>query len=908
MGKLAASRTIRIAIASVGIAVCTVAFTLPMRGQEVPLKQQLRGRHRLLRRVFVNAGDNDVKGLAATIKADEITVRHRIKAVRYLATVDSGSYPEAKQMLIDTLHNDKWEEVRFEAAKALRLMLAGNASGAERTPRLFRMWLRRWRRHTRRRFRTSIRGRRDFYKNSCDPITLRGLVKTAYELDADGHAFEPSLRVRQAAVNAIRDSGVACDVGPYIAGAAPSAFPVQTDSPAYEVLPLDPEFGQLQELDAAAFDVASEAAPAAMPIVNSDWETQVNDDFAVARSAADSGTEPVVAPTIRPVSQSVDNTGSPVTTTARCLQGFCIVGLRHEKEIPARPEFNTVYQERLYQFSSAEALAEFDTDPEQYALAYGGFDPVVYASSQEMAEGTILCMFDGFFYSFASEENWEEFQSQPDLYALRPEDLLTDEEYLAQAIRDFQELENQAAQSETPPELATTNQPEPIQSGDKFAPMVDTDQPAATDQQLTLNQQLNKTPTAADFDPSDLNLIPPPPVAADQDIVREEFLFGSSKSEDLIGSGFENPFEDANGKLTTAPTPEEGLAEASRVLGLTGSDEPPGAEQEIAFSSEPADSSHSEETARGETPEALNDKRHITVAPAPPPEPATKQPRDVIEQEFANEVPTVTPREQSNQPVRRTPASTVRRWSDLGLQESRTDTTAAEPKQPSKSAPRFTDSEPPGRQGRTTSPQRKPREVRRAPVETRRTPVEPGRINEASVVAKRIGERLTPNQPAPKGWASFITQSGNPTGKTIRKIGLSRTNPFTQALRSEDQGFRVTQITAGTKTAPRRSVESVTTARAVEIRKRRSSAHDLKRPATGADSTLRPVRKSRTAALVPVERPDRKSPLVRPATTSRTPTLKPVESSKFQTLTGPGSKSQAIRQTSRFGSSLLRRK
>ena len=131
MGKLAASRTIRIAIASVGIAVCTVAFTLPMRGQEVPLKQQLRGRHRLLRRVFVNAGDNDVKGLAATIKADEITVRHRIKAVRYLATVDSGSYPEAKQMLIDTLHNDKWEEVRFEAAKALRLMLAGNASGAE---------------------------------------------------------------------------------------------------------------------------------------------------------------------------------------------------------------------------------------------------------------------------------------------------------------------------------------------------------------------------------------------------------------------------------------------------------------------------------------------------------------------------------------------------------------------------------------------------------------------------------------------------------------------------------------------------------------------------------------------------------------------------------------------------------
>ena len=855
MEKLAASRIIRIAIAGVGIAVCTVAFTLPMRGQEVPLKRQLRGRHRLLRRVFVNAGDNDVKGLAAKIKADEITVRHRIRAVRYLATVDSGSYPEAKQMLVDTLHNDKWEEVRFEAAKALRLMLAGNASGAERTPRLFRMWLRRWRRHTRRRFRTSVRGRRDFHKDSCDPATLRALVKTAYELDADGHAFEPSLRVRQAAVNAIRDSGVACNVGPYIAGASQPAFPVQADSPAYETLPMDPEFGQLQGPDTAAFDVASEVAPAAMPIVNSDWAAELDDDSAVARPVSDSVAEPVVvAPTIEPVT----NIGSPVTTTAKCLQGFCIVGLRHEKEIPARPEFNTIYQERLYQFSSAEALAEFDTDPEQYALAYGGFDPVVYASSQEMAEGTILCMFDGFFYSFASEENWEEFQSHPDLYALRAEDLLTDEEYLAQAVRDFKALENAAAQSGTPSPLATPNQVEPNQPGESFSPVVDTDQGAVADEQLTLNQQLDKTPTVTGFDLGNLNLIPPPPVAADQDIVREESVFGSLESEDPVV--FESPFEDdVASELADAATPEKGLAEASRVLGLTDSNEPP---------------------------ERLQDKQNLTVAPAPPRE-SRIEPADEVGQGLA----------------------TVHRWSALGLQESRTDTQAAEPQQQPtpKSAPRFTDSEPPRRQVRTASP-RNPREVRRVPVESVRTPIEPRRISEASVIAKRIGERLSPKQPAPKGWASFITQTGKPTGRTTRQMSFTRTNRFDRALQSEDQGFRVTQITSGVATTPRRPVQSVTSVRASEIRKQRSSNSDLKRPTPRANSTLQPIRNSRTAALVPARTSSNKSTLARPATTSLSSTLKPVSASKFQTLTGKGSKSQAVRQTGGFSSSLLRRK
>ena len=477
-----------------------------------------------------------------------------------------------------------------------------------------------------------------------------------------------------------------------------------------------------------------------------------------------------------------------------------------------------------------------------------------------MAEGTILCMFDGFFYSFASEENWEEFQSHPDLYALRAEDLLTDEEYLAQAVRDFKALENAAAQSGTPSPLATPNQVEPNQPGESFSPVVDTDQGAVADEQLTLNQQLDKTPTVTGFDLGNLNLIPPPPVAADQDIVREESVFGSLESEDPVV--FESPFEDdVASELADAATPEKGLAEASRVLGLTDSNEPP---------------------------ERLEDKRNLTLAPATPRE-SEIEPADGVGQGLA----------------------TVHRWSDLGLQESRTDTQAVEtqpqPQPTPKSAPRFTDSEPPRRQVRTASP-RNPSEVRRAPVESVRTPIEPRRINEASVIAKRIGERLSPKQPAPKGWASFITQSGKPTGRTTQQMSFTRTNRFDRALQSEDQGFRVTQITSGVATTPRRPVRSVTSVRASEIRKQRSSASDLKRPTPRANSKLQPIRNSRTAAVVPARETSNKSTLVRPATTSRSSTLKPVASSKFQTLTGKGSKSQAVRQTGGFSSSLLRRK
>ena len=129
---------------------------------KVPLKELLLNRDPLLRKLFAKSPDDDVKGLAAKIKADEITVKHRIKAIRYLATVDCVAYPEAKEMLVKMLHKDKWEPVRYEAAQALKIMLAAGKCSEQRDPERFGGWLSAWKKNNRRASKTSYQSRQDY--------------------------------------------------------------------------------------------------------------------------------------------------------------------------------------------------------------------------------------------------------------------------------------------------------------------------------------------------------------------------------------------------------------------------------------------------------------------------------------------------------------------------------------------------------------------------------------------------------------------------------------------------------------------------------------------------------------------------------------------------------------------------
>lgn len=467
-------------------AALTIGFSSPMQAQQdPPLKQLMRGRHRLLRRAYVNSPDCDVKGLAASIKAEEITSKHRIRAVRYLSTVDSVEYPEAKQMLIDTMHSDRWEVVRFEAARALRVMMSGGADSRENTPRMFRRWVRLWRRHTRRPWRRRIMGRRDYWVQVCDPETLGALVRTAYEQDCNGVCFEPSLRVRQMAVAAIIASGVECDVGPYRVGTqqALSSRPVlknnelewsksgpNTELPPDEFEAFAPfaegsdEFIELGKFESSADSSSSVQLAAGQidvewqparpePIERAEDSPATDaDDFAFAEDIPSADFDPTDFGPLtederqlfeQPREEKVEVVDVPLDRTIPALNGFCIVELRRSKNrVSASPQHRTQYAGRLYEFSTAQSKKLFDASPDRYAVAYGGFDPVRFAHSGQMVEGQVLCEHGGRLYAFATRENRKQFLLNPSPYSL-------------QSVADVPTFDLQTQEPESEPEPKT---------------------------------------------------------------------------------------------------------------------------------------------------------------------------------------------------------------------------------------------------------------------------------------------------------------------------------------------------------------------------------------------------------------------------------------------------------------------
>ncbi|MGV2335706.1 MAG UNVERIFIED_CONTAM: hypothetical protein LVR18_16850 [Planctomycetaceae bacterium] len=70
--------------------------------------------------------------------------------------------------------------------------------------------------------------------NCCDAETMQTLAKTAYEIKSNGCCYEPSLRVRKMAVEAIAVCGIPCNFGPYQAEEIAPA-------PAGEVKPIPEE-------------------------------------------------------------------------------------------------------------------------------------------------------------------------------------------------------------------------------------------------------------------------------------------------------------------------------------------------------------------------------------------------------------------------------------------------------------------------------------------------------------------------------------------------------------------------------------------------------------------------------------------------------------------------------------------
>ncbi len=313
-------------------------------------------RDKLLKKPFhMEPAEGDLggpKGLASKIRARELDVPNRIAAIRYLANLDCAQFPEAKAMLLEMLSPEKerWEEVRYEAALGLKKMLSrsncakSTGNGSKRSKADQEMC---------------------HCSNCCDAETLQTLAKTAYEMKSNGCCYEPSLRVRKMAVEAITVCGVPCHFAPYYAeeiAPAPNGtvIPVPDETP-----PPAPK---------------SEDAPAPAP-------------------AAEKAPQAAVEPT--PISR---------------LEQLCVVNLAHGRAVLSDRRHQAEYKGRIYFFASAESKTEFLAAPEKFAVAFGGCDPVEYVRSGRVEVGRFLVRHNERSFMFTTRDNAAAFRSSPERY------------------------------------------------------------------------------------------------------------------------------------------------------------------------------------------------------------------------------------------------------------------------------------------------------------------------------------------------------------------------------------------------------------------------------------------------------------------------------------------------------------
>ena len=357
----------------------------------------------LLKKPFHMSPEGEVKGLSSKIRARELDVPNRKRAIRYLKDLDCTQFPESKEMLLSLLdpEAEKWEEVRYEAAKGLRDMLARHSCNPDadkngkngKVPKdkspnsqsgncedsLWQQCC-----HSTATAKNRLRGERTkpqepscHCTNCCDADTLSKLAKTAYEMQENGCCYEPSQRVREMAVEAIKACGVPCSYKPYY-----GEFDEEPGPPAWD------EAGGNPNRD-------GEDAP------------PERKEEGLDPSPSDNSEKSVPAP-----GPAVTNVVTPISR----LTNLCIVSLAQGQQVKPNPQISATHRGRIYYFATEGTKQAFVENPERYAVAFGGCDPVQFVRTQQAVEGRFLAEHAGHFFMFASRENHEAFMADPGRY------------------------------------------------------------------------------------------------------------------------------------------------------------------------------------------------------------------------------------------------------------------------------------------------------------------------------------------------------------------------------------------------------------------------------------------------------------------------------------------------------------
>ena len=138
----------------------------------------------------------------------------------------------------------------------------------------------------------------------------------------------------------------------------------------------------------------------------------------------DAASDPVATPAARLAANQVPmpkaNVQSRVQTPDLGLDGFCPVTLALQQVWKSGdPRWGIIHRERLYLFSSNEAMERFWKSPDQFAPMLSGFDVVRFFHSGELLSGERKhgAWWGQEIYLFADENSLKQFWSNPAFYS-----------------------------------------------------------------------------------------------------------------------------------------------------------------------------------------------------------------------------------------------------------------------------------------------------------------------------------------------------------------------------------------------------------------------------------------------------------------------------------------------------------
>jgi len=389
--------------------------------------------------------EEGVKGLASKIRARELDVPNRIRAIRYLGTADCRVFPEAKEMLLKQLDPEveKWEEVRFEAAQALKVMLARNSccngasdgsGGACQQCQQGQPC------------QSCQQGQACQQCQSCQGVAAccDGACDSCTDTGCDSGCDSGSMSFWQKCTKVAGKAGKSAKKGARAVAQRAGLGAEENDTrpchcktccdaetmntlarTAYELKPdgccYEPS-RRVREMVVEVLSVCgvpcnyapyyatgNEQGPSPVEVQGQgntgggeDIPPVLNEDTPTGGVGA--GSTQVIIPgqqdltAVAPISRLVD---------------LCIVSLKQGEKKNTDRQISSVYRGRLYYFSSLDAKQEFDASPESYAVAFGGCDPVHFVETRQAVEGRFLTQHEGRFYMFATRENADAFNANP---------------------------------------------------------------------------------------------------------------------------------------------------------------------------------------------------------------------------------------------------------------------------------------------------------------------------------------------------------------------------------------------------------------------------------------------------------------------------------------------------------------